>query len=231
MWVQGGRTRTAVRRRNRQRLSQPRWYARCASLPNTARVVSAPTECDLASLAGNLHPRATGRDYHKRSHAEAHPLTDEGEVRGRKRRKDSKRAAKMRQPGCLVFLAHDLRAPGGPYSLHPHVIVSSGPQRLQGMRQPANCVVVQPIVVQTEGAPPAAAAPLERTLPASEVVGLAIDFKGIWQEHVTPGLPLEKAMLQAIDLMRQRCEPPRSFLVMWNEVAPGLPVALFHQSE
>ena len=180
---------------------------------------------------GTFTPEQQGRDYHKRSFAEAHPLTDEGEVRGRKPRKSSKRAAKMRQPGCLVFLAHDLRATGGPYSLHPHIIVSSGPQRLQGMQRPANCVVVQPIVVQTEGAPLAATAPPERTLPASEVVGLASDFKGIWQERVTPGSPLEKAMLQAIDLMRQRCEPPRSFLVMWNEVAPGLPVALFHQSE
>ena len=180
---------------------------------------------------GTFTPEQQGRDYHKRSHAEAHPLTDEGEVRGRKRCKDSKRAAKMRQPGCLVFLGHDLRATGGPYSLHPHVIVSSGPQRLQGMQQPANCVVVQPIVVQTEGAPPAVAAPPERTLPASKVVGLAIDFKGIWQEHVTLGSPLEKGMLQAIDLVRQRCEPPRSFLVMWNEVAPGLPVSLSHRWE
>ena len=180
---------------------------------------------------GTFAPEQQGRDYHKRSFAEAHPLTDEGEVRGRKPRKSSKRAAKMLQPGRPVFLARDLRASGGPYSLHPHVIVSSGPQRLQGMQQAASCVVVQPIVVQTEGAPLAAAAPSERTLPASEVFGLAVDFKGIWQEHVTPGSPLEKAMLQAIDLMRQRCEPPRSFLVMWNEVAPGLPVALFHQSE
>ena len=131
----------------------------------------------------------------------------------------------MRQPGCLVFLTHNLRATGGPYSLHPPVIVSSGSQRLQGngMQRPANCVVVQPIVVQTE-APLAAVAPPERTLPASEVVGLAIDFKGIWQEHVTPGSPLEEAMLQAIDLMRQRCEPPPAFSVVWKQLAPGLPL-------
>ena len=37
---------------------------------------------------------------------------------------------------------------------------------------------------------------------------------------------MEKAMLQAIDLMRQRCEPPRTFLVMWNVVAPGLPLSV-----
>ena len=60
------------------------------------------------------------------------------------------------------------------------------------MQQTASCVVVQPIVVQTEGAPLAAAVPSERTLPVSEVFGLAADFKGTWQEHVTPGSPLEK---------------------------------------
>ena len=48
--------------------------------------------------------------------------------------------------------------------------------------------------------------------------------QGIWQEHVTPGSSLEKAMLQATDLMRERCEPPRSFLVSGTV----MPVALFH---
>ena len=66
--------------------------------------------------------------------------TDEGEVRGRKPRKDSERAAKMRQPGCLVFFAHDLRATGGPYtctcSLHPHVIV-----RALGRSGSKTCIV------------------------------------------------------------------------------------------
>ena len=172
---------------------------------------------------GTFAPEQQGRDYHKRSHAEAHPLTAEGEVRGRKSRKSSKRAAKMLQPGRPVFLARDLRHSSDPYRLHPHVIVSSGPQRLQGMQQAASCVVVQPIVVQIEGAP-LSPEPSKRTLPASEVFGLAADFKGIWQEHTTPGSPLEKAMLQAIDLMRQRCEPPPAFSVVWKQLAPGLPL-------
>ena len=176
---------------------------------------------------GTFAPEQQGRDYHKRSHAEAHPLTEEAEVRGGKSRKSNKSRAKALQPGRLIFLARDLQASGGPYGLHPHVVVSSGPQRLQGMQQAASCVVVQPIVVQTEGVPLAAAALPERTLPASKVVGLAIGFKGIWQKHVTPGSPgspLEKAMLQAIDLMRHRCHSPLAFAAVWKQVAPDLPL-------
>ena len=146
----------------------------------------------------------------------------------------------MRQPGCLVFLTHNLRATGGPYSLHPPVIVSSGSQRLQGngMQRPANCVVVQPIVVQTEaegrttsgrrsafredspcqrGGRPSHR--LQEHLARTPYAGLARRWRRPW------------AMLQAIDLMRERCEPPRTFLVMWNQLAPGLPVALFHPWE
>ena len=100
------------------------------------------------------------------------------------------------------------------------------------MQRPANCVVVQPIIVQTEGAPLVAAAPPERTLPASEVVGLAIDFKGIWQEHVTPGSPLEKAGHAAGHRPDEAALRAAAYIFVYVEPAGSrLTVALFHPWE
>lgn len=169
--------------------------------------------CRVASWQGILSAPQRPRDFHKRSYADANPL-EEGELRGGKSRKsNSKNRAKALQPGRLVFLADHLRTRGA-HTMHPHVVVSSGPQRLGGARQATSCVVVRPL-------PEGASLPVS-THAVSDVVGLAVDFEHTWLELVTPDSQLEAAMLQALEMHRMRCEPPLAETAAWKDLAPGL---------
>ena len=166
--------------------------------------------CSQGAFAGRQQPR----DYHKRSYAEANPLV-EGEARGGKSRKSSKSRAKALQPGRLVFIDTHRRSRGGAHLIHPHVVVSSGPMRLEAMQRPANCLVLQPLPVGRDLP--------EKTLAASEVVGLAANFEDVWRAHVAPDSLLEEAMVQAVHMQRCRSAPPPSFSSEWERLAPGVP--------
>ena len=154
------------------------------------------------------------RDFHKRSHAEANPL-EEGELRGRPSHKSSRKKAKAMQPGRVVFLATDRQGGDGAHAKHPHLIVSSGPRRLEGMHQAASCVTLQPLPTMAELP--------QVTLPVSEVVPLEHAFLRTWREDVTRGTPLEQAMLEAADRLRWRREPPMTFSAVWRQLAPEEP--------
>eukprot|EP00908_Phaeocystis_cordata_P002521 Transcript_12737.p2 GENE.Transcript_12737~~Transcript_12737.p2 ORF type:complete len:196 (+),score=26.94 Transcript_12737:609-1196(+) len=179
-----------------------------------------PLRCDWqGAFAGQQRPR----DFHKRSYAAANPL-EEGEVRGhRKSSKASKTRAKATEPGRLVFLSAEHRARSNAANrMHPHVIVRTEPRRLEGMNSPAYCVTLRPLPVD-DGVLDATRAASEVTVAASEVVGLSVDFRNVWEEHVSTGSLLETAMRQAVEMFRLRQEPHPTFSSAWRAVAQGLP--------
>jgi len=184
-------------------------YAHSSTPPHRVEQVAAQMQREGA-FAG----RQQARDYHKRSYAKANPLV-EGAARGGTSRKSSKSRAKALQPGRLVFIDTNRHSRGGAHLIHPHVVVSSGPMRLEAMQRPSNCLVLQPLPVGKDLP--------EKTLAASEVVGLAANFEDVWRAHVAPDSLLEEAMVQAVHMQRCRSAPPPSFSSEWERLAPGVP--------
>ena len=145
-------------------------------------------------------------DVHN-SIAGVHPLV-EGEVREAKAR--TPRAGRRRSRRAA---SSSLTKSVADWQPHPFEVVGSEMRRFEGMHRTMSCVVLRRAAYRAA----------RGEVPVSDVVGLRQEFPRIWQQEVTPGSVLERGMIEAVELMRNRSKPPQSFAQMWKVVAAGAP--------